>query len=90
MTIVAVVGVREVAVLLAELGRRDQVVPQLRRVARPGELRADDVLALGIAIEQQPVGPDDVFAGEPAGMVCAIMSRHRNIGRVAPPLRGRV
>ena len=63
-----VVGVREIGVLVAELRRRDQVVAQFRRRPRAGELRADDVLALRIAIQQQPIGPDDVLAGE-AGAV---------------------
>jgi hypothetical protein len=63
-----VVRVGEVAVLLSEFTRRHQVIPKLSRVARPGELRADDILVLRIAVEQQAVGPDDVFAREAAGM----------------------
>ena len=44
-------------------------MPQFRRRLRAGELRADDVLVLGVAIEQQAVRPDDVLAGESAGVV---------------------
>ena len=59
----------------------------------PGELRADHVLALRIAIEQQPVRPDDVIARQAAGMWSGAMEcAHRTITELAAARseRGRV
>ena len=64
-----IVRVGKVRILPAELGRSDEVMAELRGVSRAGELRADDILALGIAIQQQPIGPDDMIAGQSARMV---------------------
>ena len=67
---------------VAEFGRRDQVMPELGGRPRTGKLGADDVLVLGVAIEQQAVRPHDMVAGQAAGMlrrhgVCIVPSSLR-------------
>ena len=47
---------------------------QLRGVARAGQLRADHVFVFRIAIEQQPVRPDDVIACQTAGLLWIILT----------------
>ena len=64
-----IVRMGEVGIPAPEFGRGHQVMPKLFGVPRARELGADHVLVLGIAIEQDAVGPDDVIAGQPARVV---------------------
>jgi hypothetical protein len=83
----AVVGVGVIAVLLLEFGRRHQVVAQFGGAARAGQLRSDHVLVFGLAIEQQPIGPDDMLARQAArvctGVRCCARSDTNDTGRRA-------
>ena len=81
-----IVGVGVVAVLVLELGGGHQVTPEFARVARAGQLRADDVFAFRLAIEQQPVGPDDVLARQAARVLIFSLIRHRPF--IVPPTLG--
>ena len=81
----AIVGMRVIPVLVLELGRCHQVAPQFRRVARAGELRADDILALGVAVEQQPIGPDDVLSREPDRVIDLLVILEHRLHPTLPP-----